>query len=102
MHNNHEQLACRCEENSHNEQPSQRSFCPETLNSFRGQVPGLAGRQHPPTAVQEQVRRNWVFQGGTLSGGTDDEERLSDPGWDREKQRRRAGYRVEPQAQGKL
>ena len=59
------------------------------------------GDNIPPPLYKNRARRNWVFQGGTLSGGTDDEERLSDPGWDREKQRRRAGY-VEPQAVGKL
>ena len=70
-----------------------------TLSADRFQV--WLGDNIPPPLYKNQARRNWVFQGGTLSGGTDDEERLSDPGWDREKQRRRAGY-VEPQAVGKL
>ena len=100
MHNNHEQLAAAKKtlttNSLRNDQSAPRL---STLSADRFQV--WLGDNIPPPLYKNQVRRNWVFQGGTLSGGTDDEERLSDPGWDREKQRRRAGY-VEPQALGKL
>ena len=91
MHNNHEQLAAA--------KKTLLKTLLKTLSASRFQV--WLGDNIPPPLYKNQARRNWVFQGGTLSGGTDDEERLSDPGWDREKQRRRAGY-VEPQAVGKL
>ena len=87
MHNNHEQLAA-----------AKKTLTP---NFARNRFQVWLGDNIPPPLYKNRVRRNWVFQGGTLSGGTDDEERLSDPGWDREKQRRRAGY-VEPRALGKL
>ena len=48
------------------------------------------GDRAPPPLYKNKVRRNWEFQGGTISGGTDDEERVSDPNWSRSNQRARA------------
>ena len=55
----------------------------------------------PPIYRNRHGRKPWVFQSGTISGGSADPIRVENPDWGRKEQRALAGY-VEAEASSKL
>ena len=48
------------------------------------------GDTAPPPIYKNEVRRNWVYESGIISGGTSDPARVENPRWGRAEQRQRA------------
>ena len=48
------------------------------------------GDTAPPPIYKNEVRRNWVYESGIISGGTSDPARVENPRWGRAEQRERA------------